>query len=142
MVRDLKGSLDIAVAFWGAGAIEALGLDNPAREVRVLLDLSAGATNPSVVRELLKTYPNKVRSANRLHAKTFLGENEIAVGSANASASGLGLEGAEANQWYELGMISSDITAINAAKAWFEELWDGALPIDVDGATFAEAERA
>ena len=38
-VRDLKGSLDIAVAFWGAGAIEALGLDNPAREVRVLLNL-------------------------------------------------------------------------------------------------------
>jgi hypothetical protein len=141
-VRELKGPLDIAVAFWGAGAIEELGLDDSSREIRILLDLSAGATNPDVVRDLIKHYPDGVRSVRRLHSKAFLGKSEIAVGSANASANGLGLEGAEVSQWYELGMISSDTTAIRDAHDWFAELWSGAHPVDVEGTIFAEVQKA
>ena len=52
--REVKGSLDIAVAFWGEGAISELGLDQRQGDVRILLDLSAGATNPAVVRHLIQ----------------------------------------------------------------------------------------
>jgi HKD family nuclease len=90
------------VAFWGQGALKALGLDQAQRKVRILLDLSAGATNPQVVRELLALHPEKVRNIPRLHAKTYIGENEITVGSANASANGLGIEGLAANKWFLL----------------------------------------
>ena len=140
-VRAEEGPLDVAVAFWGAGAVEELGLDRPGRKVRVLLDLSAGATNTDVVRQLVELYPDQVRSVRRLHAKAFITKSEIAVGSANASANGLGLEGAEARQWHELGLITDDATAVQEVKAWFKKRWSSAEPIDVNGDRFTEAEK-
>ncbi|WP_095133241.1 phospholipase D family protein [Pseudomonas sp. Irchel s3h14] len=140
-VREQEGSLDIAVAFWGAGALKDLGLDRSDRRVRVLLDLSAGATNPSVVRDLVNTYPGMIRRVDRLHAKAYLAETEIVVGSANASANGLGLEGAEATQWRELGMVSTDAATVQEAHTWFNDLWSFAKLIDLDSDEFTEAQR-
>lgn len=141
-VKDESGPLDIAVAFWGTGAVKELGLDLPGRKIRVLLDLSSGATNPDAVRQLLKYFPNKVRAVNRLHAKAFIGMSKIAVGSANASANGLGIEGAEARQWHELALTTSDPTAVQQAHAWFTKKWSHAEAIDVRSDRFKEAEQA
>lgn len=141
-VREVKGSMDIAVAFWGKGAISELGLDQRQSDVRILLDLSAGATNPAVVRELLELHPTKVRSLPRLHAKTYIGDNELIVGSANASANGLGIEGQAASHWIELGILTDDIVALQDAKRWFAERWSEAWPIDVDSDYFKQVEAA
>jgi hypothetical protein len=125
-VRKQTGTLDMAVAFWGAGSIEELGLDKRKKPFRVLLDLSAGATNPWVVKTLLDLQPKGVRHVHRLHAKAYIGEKEVVIGSANASANGLGLEGTEATRWTELGMLTNDKKMMKDTADWFEFLWDSA----------------
>ena len=118
-----RGAVRIAVAFWGEGAIEHLGLDG-ACDVRILLDLSAGASNPKTVRRLLTMFPRSVRQLDRLHAKAWIGEQSVIIGSANASANGLGLEGSEATHWRELGLRTGDAAIVSNARAWFEALWE------------------
>lgn len=111
------------MAFWGAGAIDHLGLRAYPDEVKVLLDLSAGASNPTEVAALLDLFPDRVRAVERLHAKAWISDGELLVGSANASANGLGVEGSESRHWCELGLVSSDQEIVEEAKAWFDDLW-------------------
>lgn len=140
--QSVQSPLDIAVAFWGNGAIKELRLNDPKRQVRILLDLASGGTNPRVVRDLLDVYPNRVRSVERLHAKTYIAETEMFVGSANASANGLGLEGTEATRWHELGLITDHRESITKAKMWFKDHWKKAQPIDVESDAFKKVEKA
>ncbi|MDA8246102.1 phospholipase D family protein [Acidithiobacillus sp.] len=128
-VRNQRDNIDIAVAFWGDGAIEMLGL-SPERAFRILLDLGTGGTNPNEVRKLLKIAPKSVRCVDRLHAKAYIAEKELVVGSANASANGLGLEGGEATRWHELGLRTDDVSAVKEAKGWFDRQWRSAKLID------------
>lgn len=128
-VRDHHDHLDIAVAFWGEGALGQLGLDNPKKKFRVLLDLGSGGTNPKVVRDLLELKPESVRCVDRLHAKAYIGRNAVAIGSANASANGLGLEGHEATHWHELTAVSTQAQDVRAAANWFNSLWKGSKTI-------------
>lgn len=128
-VRGQAGVLDMAVAFWGAGAIEALGLDKRSAPFRILPDLSAGATNPAVVKALLKLAPGVVKCVPRLHAKAFIAPDAMVVGSANASANGLGSEGTEAKRWHELGVLCDDAQVVADAQRWFSHLWRGAETI-------------
>ncbi len=134
-----RGKIDIAVAFWGKGAIELLGL-SAKRDFRILLDLNAGGTNPAEVQLLLNIDPTAVRCLDRLHAKAFIGRNEVVVGSANASANGLGAEGTEATRWHELGIITDDALIRKNTKKWFERKWRAAQPIST--AMLKEAEAA
>lgn len=122
-VRNEKDHLEIAVAFWGAGAVEQLGLDDENKSYRVLLDLVSGGSNPKVVAQLLKLRPKLVRCVDRLHAKAFIGKSELVIGSANASSNGLGEEGSEATHWRELGLSSKSRRDIAAAQTWFNDLW-------------------
>jgi hypothetical protein len=137
-IRSEPGRLDLAVAFWGSGAIEGLSLRRD-RKIRILLELQSGGTNPSVVEELVRLFPAGVRSVERLHAKAYIGENKLAIGSTNASADGLGLEGAEATQWFELMLETRDRTAIAEAQHWFDDLWRCAETVDPAGDRFNEA---
>jgi len=132
-VRDCQEPMDIAVAFWGKGAVKQLGLDKPGRKVRILLELDSGGSNPYEVRELLARHPKKVRSVPRLHAKCLISPKAVVIGSANASANGLGEEGFEASHWHELGCQSNDSSLVARAKEWFEGLWANSRSInDVD----------
>lgn len=128
-VRNQRTHLDIAVAFWGTGAVEQLGLDESKKSYRILLDLSSGGSNPSVVEQLLALRPKLVRCVDRLHAKAFIGKSEVVIGSANASANGLGAEGSEATHWCELGLSSKAPGDVAAAQAWFKTLWDDSKKI-------------
>lgn len=135
-----RGPLRIAVAFWGAQAIELLGLSAAPKDTRILLDLSAGATNPSEVRRLMALFPGGVLASHRLHAKAWIGANDMIVGSANASANGLGAEGSESLHWKELGARVSDPKVLAEATAWFDRLWaDGS---QIKSSDLAEAEAA
>ena len=122
--------LRIAVAFWGSGAIEYLGLSSTPKGTRILLDLSAGASNPDEVEQLMKLLPRGVLASHRLHAKAWIGENDMIVGSANASANGLGAEGSESLHWCELGVRVSDPKVISDAIVWFDRLWKFGSKID------------
>lgn len=122
-VRNEKSHLDIAVAFWGTGAVEQLGLDDSKKSYRILLDLTSGGSNPKVVAQLMKLRPKLVRCVDRLHAKAFIGKSEAVIGSANASANGLGAEGSEATHWCELGLATKAPSDVAAAQAWFKTQW-------------------
>ncbi|NYE28532.1 hypothetical protein HDE78_001484 [Rhodanobacter sp. K2T2] len=128
-VQQQRGKLDIAVAFWGNGAVKELKLDAAEGPLRVLLDLSAGASNPDEVERLIAIPGAEVLHLPRLHAKAFISENGVLVGSANASANGLGSEGTEATRWHELGILSDDPSAIASAQQWFERKWEAGRSI-------------
>lgn len=43
----------LAVAFWGKGAIERLGLNRPGLVAKILCNLDSGAYNPAELRRIL-----------------------------------------------------------------------------------------
>lgn len=122
-VNDQDGDLDLAVAFWGHDASAFLGLAKTRRRVRIVLEISQGATNIKEVRKLLKMPQVEVKSYERLHAKAYISASEVIIGSANASAGGLGIVGFENKHWKELGIQTRSKEVVQRAKSWFEELW-------------------
>lgn len=135
-LNEQTGAVDLAVAFWGKGAIAALGLAS-VREFRVLLDLQSGGSNPNEVQALMKLGPERVRQVNRLHAKAYIGTTSVVIGSANASSNGLGTEGFETTHWSELSLLTEDPIIVKEAQEWFERVWASSLRItrsDLDSA--------
>ena len=135
-IRDLiarSKDVDVAVAFWGAGASDALILPAKRRgpRTRILCNLTSGATNPGEIEALMRA-KCQVRTSPRLHAKIWLGSTSLIVGSANASANGLGLEGAELTRWEEVSYRIMSLDAIAAARVWFESQWESAKPVNDD----------
>ena len=100
----LQNSRDVhcIVAFWGKGAPELFDdmNDERLRRVKVVCNLTAGGTNPSVIQELLKRKIS-VRHNSTLHSKVYWTDRGVIVGSANASANGLSLESAAQDGWLE-----------------------------------------
>ncbi|MHB1798530.1 MAG: phospholipase D family protein [Vulcanimicrobiaceae bacterium] len=137
-VKDSEGPIDLAVAFWGEGAIDELGLTNAKRRMRILLDLSMGGTNPDVVKAMMKLPHLQVMQHPKLHAKTYISGRGVVIGSANASANGLGVEGSEATRWHELGCLIYDDHVVQDTKQWFELKWAAAKPISITDLKKAE----
>lgn len=128
-VRQSNGGLDMAVAFWGEGAVKELGLDEKSRPIRVLLELQSGGTNPAEVRRLMKLPHVKVKHLPRLHAKAYISQDGVLIGSTNASANGLGSEGSESTRWHELAVCTNEASVVRDANAWFDEKWAAGHPI-------------
>jgi hypothetical protein len=126
----------VAVAFWGEGIIEHLGLSllNGQKfnfdELKIVLRLAPG-TNASVVREIRKTAKAVsdtgprilLKQCGRLHAKVWIGDDTALVSSANASVYGLGFNSTVDNYWNEAGIIVEDPNVLNEMRQWFEKLW-------------------
>jgi hypothetical protein len=54
-IQDLlRGTKEakIAVAFWGRGAVETLGIDRRALQVEIICNLDSGACNPAEIEGL------------------------------------------------------------------------------------------
>ena len=131
-ISSRSGEVMAAVAYWGRGAIELTGLtehEHPAN-VRIICDLLSGACNPDEI-EALKQRGFRVKTRDRLHAKLWIGGDDIIVGSANASQNGLlgeGEQAAAAN--VEAALLSDDPTLARELKAWFEKQWCDASKIE------------
>lgn len=99
-----------------------LGLAERRAKTLILLELDCGGSNPAEIELLWRTLgKERVRCLPRLHAKTFIAANEVLIGSANASANGLGAEGNEAKHWHELILLSHDPIAVDEARNWFSQ---------------------
>ena len=59
------------------------------KNVRIICDLLSGACNPVEIEKLKGLDGVRVRTRDRLHAKVWIGGNDVIVGSANASHNGL-----------------------------------------------------
>lgn len=124
-IQEMLGKADVAsivVAFWGSGATDALGLRKYWRSLRVVCNLESGACNPSEVEELLKLGGNvEVRSDPRLHGKVYLTDAQLVLGSSNASANGLVVEGPAIAGWAEANITTTDSELLSQTRAWCEE---------------------
>jgi HKD family nuclease len=118
----------LAVAFWGAGAIEALMIKERIKlglSTQIVLNLAQGGTNPNVVKKLKKLSEPvgnlEVKQSDFLHAKVYLFDSAAMIGSSNASANGLAFEGNEIVGWDEANIVICDNEQLqNRVSQWFE----------------------
>ncbi len=122
----LQGSaLDVAIAFWGEGAVGELGLHGMAAGSRILVNATSGACNPGELARLLQLAPAvDVRHCDRLHAKVVRARELAVVGSANASRAGLGFSTSESEGWIEAALAVDDPKTISEISGWYERLWE------------------
>lgn len=107
----------MAVAFVGAGLSKRL-----AGKVKIICNLMSGATNPDEVAALQDLPGVEVRNHSKLHAKVYITEDTLIVGSANLSTNGIGLED-EAAGWLEASIVTHHQKLIVEAQEWFISLW-------------------
>lgn len=117
------GPTDIAVAFWGRGAVAELELGAAHAGTRIVLNADSGACNPTELRALKALKGIQVKNCPRLHAKIAIGRDQMLVGSANFSSNGLGFQGKELTGWHEACISISETKPVQEAKKWFEALW-------------------
>ncbi len=129
IIEKLKTSekTDLAVAFWGNGAIDELGLAERAHALRLICNLSVGGTNSAEIRKIQKAIKKRpgsgeVLQSDRLHAKVYLFQDCVIIGSSNASSNGLGFEGNELAHWEEANILSDDPNLIAEVKRWLDQL--------------------
>ena len=129
-IASRTGEVLAAVAYWGSGAADRTALtehDRPAN-VRVICDLLSGACNPAEI-EVLRELGVTVKTLDRLHAKVWIGGNDVIVGSANASRNGLPGDG-EQGANVEAATLSQDPRLARKLTAWFEEQWKASIEIE------------
>ena len=135
------GDVSAAVAYWGKGAAERTGIArrrNPGR-VRVICDLLSGSCNPTEIETLLGLGV-RVKTLNHLHAKVWISGDDVIIGSANASKSGLPHNddsGADGN--IEAAILSRDPGLSSELQGWFDNQWQASAVITEDD--LAEAAR-
>ena len=125
--------LDIAVAFLGYGSKLLFDVNkNINKKIRVICNFESGACNPNLVEQLIRYKNITIKSYAHLHAKTLIQNSSVIIGSANLSANGLSLEGAELTAWAEVGILLNDDKVISESKSWFEDLWNKSSLITVN----------
>jgi HKD family nuclease len=115
--------IDMAVAFLGNGAIEALRIDGT-KPTRIICDVLSGGCNPTELEKFLQAPLNKsieVRHLSSLHTKIYATPSEVVVGSANASANGLGNE--ENTGTIEGALLTDSPDILRQVDAWFSDQW-------------------
>lgn len=135
--QSLAGQdISLAVAFWGAGAPDRLGLTK-GRNARIICNLEMGGTNPFVI-ATLQERGLTVRHHPTLHAKIgIVGDTLSFVGSSNMSANGLGLEGSEQTGWEEVNVLFDHVDP--DVQARFNALWSEARKVTRKDLKAAEA---
>ncbi len=125
---------DLAVAFWGAGAADTLGI-KPGTKTRIVCNLMSGGTNPKEIRKLQERGA-EVRQLNDLHAKIGVVGDMSFIGSSNMSANGLGAEGSAAH-WREANAVYGK--ARREIAKMFKAYWKASKAITEDDLTAAAA---
>jgi len=131
-IRSMLSETDtatLAVAFWGTGAIERLGLNKPWKSLRIVCNLDSGACNPDEIQRLMELENVEVRTDWRLHGKVYLTPRALVMGSSNASSNGLVVEGAAALGWAEANIESKDPDLRGQLSEWCHSRFSEALKI-------------
>ena len=125
-IRDLLRQVDtarLAVAFWGKGALERLGLDRSGLTADILCNLDSGACNPAELRRIRELPGITLKSHPSLHAKVYWTPRAAVIGSSNASANGLALEGDAAGGWREANVWLDGAAMLDDIATWFDTLF-------------------
>ncbi len=133
------------VAFWGRGAAQLFsGMTSKKIEsAKIVCNLTMGGTNPDVIDELCGMGFD-IRHNPVLHSKAYWTDKGVVVGSANASANGLSLEGRDQDGWLESAMFSDRRPELNATRKYVQKMWcksDAITPQDMQKARTRWRER-
>lgn len=117
-----SGRSRLAVAFWGDGACEKLDLAGRKDTVSVVCNLRMGGTNPHEIQKMQKL-GIQVAQCDGLHAKVYLFDDGVLIGSSNASSNGLSFQDGEAQQpWTEANVFSDDPGLVASVSEWWSKL--------------------
>ena len=108
----------------------ALGKSRPSREVlqaarrtvRIVCNLTMGGTNPRVIEEFIAE-GIQVKHNPTLHSKVYWTDKGVVLGSANASSSGLSLEGREQEGWLEAAIFSNRESETDMTHNYVNDIW-------------------
>lgn len=131
-IRHVLGGSDrrCAVAFWGKGSSDLFDRDSSERDLRIVCDISMGGCHPDALRSIGAPDDADVRYYDGLHAKVYLSDRGVVVGSANASDNGVGF-GTKGAVLVEAGTFHAPASQAWAnASDWFEALHPDALQVD------------
>jgi hypothetical protein len=127
----IHGGIDcrLAVAYWGNGAAEKIGIDSAKGEkVHIICDPWGGACSKDELLSLSRNPRVKLRHLKDLHAKVYLTSKGAVVGSANASTKGLGKsDGQPIN--HEAAVRLEPNEDCSDLRDWFDSKWKAALPL-------------
>ncbi len=123
LFRDAR-EIYCIVAFWGSGAEQLFSGMNrrKIKRTKIVCNLTMGGTNPNVIENLRNT-GFQIRHNPTLHSKVYWIDSGVVVGSANASANGLSLEGRDQDGWLEAAIFSSRESEINTVQQYVNEIW-------------------
>ena len=121
--------VDLAVAYWGKGAISRLALDKVSAPIRIICDPWKGCCNPEELRELSLLKNVSLHSLRGLHAKVYWTPKWALVGSANASTNGLGDSEIEHTGTIEAALCTDDMRVLSETAIWFTHLWNNSEEI-------------
>ncbi|GBR09138.1 phospholipase D family protein [Acetobacter oeni] len=114
-----------AVAFWGRGAADEIGIREE-MSVRIVCNLLSGGTNPSEIRTLIQRGAS-VRQLNNLHSKIGVVDKLCFLGSSNMSTNGLGSEGSQTG-WLETNIVFEENHSEFIER--FEDFWARSTKIE------------
>ena len=125
LIKD-RSDLRIAVSYWGRDILSNIGLrerfENVGHNVKVICDLRHVACRYEPIEEMFDAnVPLKL--LDFLHAKVWISDSRVIVGSANSSRSALNFADLVRNTNEEAGLLSRDASTIADAKRWFDKRW-------------------
>jgi hypothetical protein len=130
----MKGrEIRCAVAFWTENGVDQLFPEEIPDGVKILVDISMGNTSPSALEKLGAPGNPYLKHSDRMHAKVFLSDAGLVVGSANATGGALGSRNTEAGTFHPAGS-----PAWRQALEWFDECFSDAGTVGRDQITLAE----
>ena len=130
-----RSRVDIAVAFWGNGAVEKLGL-RAAKGGRIICNVVSGASFAPELRKLTTLSNFEVKMLSSLYAQAYVADNLLLAGSSNVATNGMS-ENKQGGT--ELNVCIHNHKLIEEASRWFGDLWKEAIAIEDDDLIRAEA---
>lgn len=144
IIREQAGSSSrckMAVAFWGRGAAQDLGLFEREQPFQIVMNLEMGGTNPSEAKLIMERCRDRVGSSlqhrSDLHSKVYLFDDCVIIGSSNASANGLSYQNSDGSKWLESNVLINDLIFLDSVNLWFDDL----VAHDVDNNAMERAEK-
>lgn len=138
-IREIVSGNDVkcAVAYWGKH-----NFPPPHTHWKIVCDIVGGSTSPAVLKALGAPTNRNLRHYVHLHAKVYLSDKGVVIGSANASAGGLHSDSAPA-RLLEAGVWHAPSDAIWAeANQWFDEIFTESDPVNEKALELAEINYA
>ena len=120
-----------AVAFWGKGMAGSLFPNPKKQDIRIICDISMGATSRSALKELGAPENSDLKVCDGLHGKVYLSEFGAVIGSSNASDNGIGRISGQGGKLLEAGVFcSTESAAYTGASKWFDKVFEASGSVD------------